>query len=84
MTGVQTCALPIFPTTRQGVTTDNTYLAAYVNEAFTAWQQWSWTGPLMWYSYRDKGTDPADPEQVFGLVTRSYTPKAVDAFTAGL
>jgi hypothetical protein len=69
------------PTTRQGVTTTNAYLASYVDEAFTAWRQWSWTGPLMWYSYRDKGTDAADPEQVFGLVTRDYTPKAVAAFT---
>lgn len=68
------------PTTRQGVTTTDAYLQAYVNEAFTAWQQWSWTGPLMWYSYRDKGTDASDPEQVFGLVKKDYAPKAVSAF----
>jgi hypothetical protein len=73
------------PTYRQGVTTDNNYLAAYITEAFSAWKQWSWTGPLLWYSYRDLGTDSSDPEQVFGLVKRDYSGKApaVDAFVAG-
>jgi hypothetical protein len=40
---------------------------------------------LLWYSYRDLGTDSSDPEQVFGLVKRDYSGKApaVDAFVAG-
>jgi hypothetical protein len=51
------------------------YLAAYITEAFRAWRQWTWTGPLFWYSFRDAGTDPSDFESNFGLVRRDFTPK---------
>jgi len=36
---------------------------------------WSWAGPLIYYELADGGTDPADPEQNFGVVRRDLTPK---------
>ena len=36
-------------------------------EAFEALGDWSWAGPLLWYSYRDRGTDAGDREDWFGL-----------------
>lgn len=38
---------------------------------------------VFWYDYRDDGTDPADPEQNFGIIKRDFTPKkAYNAFKA--
>ena len=66
--------------TVDGVTPE--YVAEYVAEAFAAWESWSYTGPLFWYSYRDAGTDPNDREDNFGLVKVDGTPKepALTAF----
>jgi len=61
------------PTPWQG--SDAAYLAAYIREGYTAWSAWSFAGPLLWYSYRDGGTDPGDVEQHFGVVSRDFTPK---------
>jgi len=60
------------------------FVAQYVTQAYEAWRDWSFTGPLIWYSYRDAGTDPDDPEDNFGLVRADYTPKepALSAFEA--
>jgi polysaccharide biosynthesis protein PslG len=60
------------------------FLADYVTEAYEAWRDWSFTGPLIWYSYRDAGTDPDDPEDNFGLVRADFRPKepALSAFAA--
>ncbi|MGH9048254.1 MAG: cellulase family glycosylhydrolase [Acidimicrobiia bacterium] len=68
--------------TVQGMTTE--YVAAYVTEAFNAWRSWSFTGPLFWYSYRDGGTNPSDPEHNFGLVKTNGVAKepALTAFEA--
>lgn len=63
------------PATVNGVATSPQYLATYIAEATAQWQQWSWTGPMFWYSYRDAGTNPNDLEQLFGLVSRSWVPK---------
>jgi len=30
---------------------------------------------VFWYDFRDDGTDPADPEQNFGIIKRDFTPK---------
>lgn len=49
--------------------------AAHLVEAYTAWSSWSWTGPLLWYNWRDTGTDPGDLEQNFGLVTEGFRAK---------
>jgi hypothetical protein len=57
-------------------------LAAYLTQAYAAWTRWQFTGPLLWYSYRDSGTT-GDPEDHFGLVRHDFTPKqpALDRFT---
>jgi hypothetical protein len=70
------------PTGEGGVSND--FLAEYVTAAFDAWRAWPFTGPLLWYTYRDAGRDPSDPEDNFGLVTVDYVPKepALSAFEA--
>jgi hypothetical protein len=67
------------PTPWQG--SDANYLSAYLVEAFTAWDNWAFTGPLIWYSYRDGGTDLGDVEQHFGVVSRDFTPKGTALVT---
>ena len=59
-------------------------LAEYATVAYDAWRAWPFTGPLLWYSYRDAGRDPGNPEDNFGLVTVDYRPKepALSAFEA--
>ncbi len=52
--------------TVEGMTPE--YLAKYIAEAYKAWKSWSYTGPLLWFSYRDGWSDPNDPEANFGLV----------------
>jgi hypothetical protein len=62
------------------------YLARYISEAYAAWESWPWTGPMLWYSYRDGWHDPADREANFGIVRLDGTPKqpALDAFVAAV
>lgn len=61
------------PTPYDGMTVD--YLAAYIREAYTAWGDWSFTGPLIWYAYRDAGTNPSDIEHHFGVTYADLTTK---------
>lgn len=49
--------------------------AAILDEAIRAAAEWSWTGPILVYSIRDSGSDPADREQNFGVVARDGTRK---------
>lgn len=57
--------------------------AAMVTVASRLWSSYSWAGPLIFYSYIDRGTDPADRENFFGLVRADGTPKpALAAFRA--
>jgi len=51
------------------------FLAAYITQAYQGWNQWSFTGPLIWYSYVDAGTNPTDPEDNFGIVRADFIPK---------
>jgi hypothetical protein len=62
------------------------FVAEYVTQAYAGWRDWSFTGPLIWYSYRDAGSDPDDPEDNFGLVRADFTPKepALSAFEAAV
>jgi hypothetical protein len=55
-----------------------------VPAAYAEWRAWPFTGPLLWYTYRDIGRDPSDIEADFGLVTADYRPKepARSAFEA--
>lgn len=59
--------------------------AAMARQALLAAQRWEWTGPLFWYAVRDKGPDPTDPEQNFGLLRRDGSAKpAWSAFRDGV
>ena len=56
----------------------------FMTDAVRAWTQTfgRFTGPLLWFQIRDAGTDPANPDDHFGLVRRDFTTKpAYDAFT---
>lgn len=47
------------------------------------WRRYTWTGPLFLYQLRDRGTDPADREDFFGLQRHDGSPKlAYDAVAA--
>lgn len=55
--------------------------AEYLSSAYSIWNEWSWTGPLIWYAYNDAGTDINNPEDNFGLVDVDFNPKpALQAF----
>jgi hypothetical protein len=58
------------------------YLADYVTQAYDGWNRWSFTGPLIWYSYLDSGTNPTETEDNFGLVRADFIPKepALEAY----
>ena len=59
--------------------------ARFVTEAVDVAGVWSWTGPILLYSYRDAGTDAGDAEDNFGLVDREFSPKpALEALRAEL
>jgi polysaccharide biosynthesis protein PslG len=51
------------------------FVAEYLSKAYKGWTRWSYTGPLIWYSYLDAGTNPTNPEDNFGLVRADFTPK---------
>jgi hypothetical protein len=38
-------------------------------------QDWPWSGPIFWYSARDRGTDAGDREANFGLVRMDFSAK---------
>jgi hypothetical protein len=66
------------PTGRSRISVTDGLQAVSVTDAFARWSspEWrGWTGALIWYSWRDAGTDLSDPEQNFGLVRHSGTPK---------
>jgi polysaccharide biosynthesis protein PslG len=50
-----------------------------VREAFVAKAQYSFTGPLFWYSGRDNGTNLSDREQNFGLWRNDFSAKPAAA-----
>jgi len=49
--------------------------AAMVSEGYAKWSAWPWAGPLLWYSFRDTGTNVADREHNFGIIRHDYTRK---------
>jgi hypothetical protein len=48
-----------------------------VTEYLTLWGRWPWTGPFIYYEPRDKGTNPSDREQTFGLTHADWSPKPI-------
>jgi hypothetical protein len=66
------------PTGRSRLAVSDGLQAVSITQAFARWSSpaWrSWTGALLWYSWRDLGTNPADAEQNFGLLREDGTPK---------
>ena len=54
--------------------------AQWVRQYYDAWNGWAFTGPLLWYSFRDKFTG-SDIEDAYGLVRTDRSPKpAFDQF----
>lgn len=54
----------------------------WLREYYAVWNGWAFTGPLFWYTARDKGTTN-DIEDAYGLVHHDRTPKpALDTFHA--
>jgi hypothetical protein len=58
------------------------FVAEYVTKAYRQWDRWKFTGPLIWFSYLDAGTNPAEGEDNLGLVRADFTSKepALTAF----
>lgn len=61
------------PTSAEGVS--QARQAEILEEAVQLATTYPWAGPLFWYSYRDLGEDPSDPEQWYGLVGDGGEPK---------
>ena len=69
------------PTGTSASAVSETTGSAIITEAYAAIAAWPWAGPLLVYSNRDSGTDPADGEQNFGLRRQDFSPKlALTAF----
>ena len=56
-------------------TTPATFQAQYLTRAYSRWDRWSFTGPLIWYSYLDPGTNPTDVEDNLGIVRADFVTK---------
>jgi hypothetical protein len=48
--------------------------------AYRLFDTYSWAGPMCWFDYQDKGVDPSDQGNFFGLRRHNGTPKP--AYTA--
>lgn len=56
--------------------------ALSLREYYDTWNGWDFTGPLLWYTARDKGNTD-DIEDAYGLVRHDHTPKpALAAYEA--
>ena len=54
-----------------------------LTRAYELWSSFSWTGPLIWFSYQDSGTNQEFREEFYGLTQADGTPKpAYFAFKA--
>jgi hypothetical protein len=62
---------------------DEAEQAAMLTRAYELWSSYSWTGPLIWFSYQDSGTNLESREEFYGLTQAGGTPKpAYFAFKA--
>jgi hypothetical protein len=62
---------------------DEAEQAAILTRGYQLWSSYSWTGPLIWFSYQDTGVNPALRDDFFGLTQADGTPKpAYFAFKA--
>jgi hypothetical protein len=49
--------------------------AEWVRQYFALWDNWSFTGPLLFYTLRDFGTDPSNNDDHFGFMRTDLSPK---------
>lgn len=49
--------------------------ANMLNEAYRLAMTYDWAGPVMWYSFKDKGTDTNTMENFFGMLRFDSSPK---------
>lgn len=72
------------PTDPQGAGyVDETEQAAILTRAYQLWSSYSWTGPLIWFSYQDSGANLEFREEFYGLTQADGAPKpAYFAFKA--
>lgn len=67
--------------TRGPRSVDESDQAEWLRAYYALWNEWSFTGPLLWFSARDKSAG-ATNEDAYGLVHHDRSPKpALDAFT---
>ena len=49
--------------------------AQWLTDSYNAMLGLDYIGPILWYNFRDKGTDPSEWEHNTGLIRRDWTPK---------
>lgn len=60
---------------------DEALQVVFAQQAVAAANNYEWTGPLFWYSYKDLGADGSDNENFFGIVRADGSKKpAYDTF----
>ena len=48
--------------------------AQWVQDYYSVWNGWSFTGPMLWYSIRDLSTR-SEQQQAFGMLRANGSPK---------
>jgi hypothetical protein len=56
------------PTEGGGGSVPEAVQAQIVAQAYQQWTAWPFTGPLIWFSYEDAGSDPFNRDDHFGLL----------------
>jgi hypothetical protein len=73
------------PTQGGGGSVTESMQSQIITEAYARWTAWRFTGPLIWFSYADAGSDPGNRDDHFGLIDAAGRPKrGFDAFVAAV
>jgi polysaccharide biosynthesis protein PslG len=56
------------PTAGGGGSVTDAVQSAILVQAYQLWTAWTFTGPLIWFSYEDSGSDAGDRDEHYGLV----------------
>ena len=74
-----------FPTgTVAGRSVDEATQATRVSQLMSAWFNWSFHGPIFWFSLRDFSTNQSDYTAMFGLLRKDYSQKPAYAALAAV
>jgi hypothetical protein len=63
------------PTGTSSQSVSETAQAQLIVDMYAKLRSWSWAGPAFVYNFRDKGTNPSDREQNFGIIRSDWSPK---------